>query len=183
MSAPFWLFGYGSLIWRPNFKFEQRVRGYIEGYSRRFWQASTDHRGVPDSPGRVVTLNPEPGARCWGVAYRISGAEADKVLSQLDHREKGGYERVEMPFVAKDRVVQGTLQVLAYLATPGNPNYVGETELQAIAEIVRTSEGPSGHNAEYVLRLAEALMDMGVDDDHVFELANLISDPEDVSSS
>ena len=66
-----WVFGYGSLVWRPALPFCERGVGFIEGWVRRFWQGSMDHRGVPEAPGRVVTLAPEPGAECWGVGYRV----------------------------------------------------------------------------------------------------------------
>ncbi|KAI5273249.1 ChaC-like protein [Aureobasidium subglaciale] len=78
-----WLFGYGSLIWKPPPHFDLRVPGYVEGYVRRFWQASEDHRGTPEAPGRVVTLidrshwetlvdeHSDAPATTWGAAYRV----------------------------------------------------------------------------------------------------------------
>src|SRR5689334_13046306 len=92
-TEPSWLFAYGSLIWRPGFEFAERARGFVPGWTRRFWQGSTDHRGVPGAPGRVLTLAEEEAAVCWGVAYRLDPALQEATLRQLDVREQGGYER------------------------------------------------------------------------------------------
>lgn len=161
-----WIFGYGSLIWRPSFPFVDRVPARLRGWSRRFWQGSTDHRGVPGAPGRVVTLVPSPGSTCHGVAYRIGEADREDVLAHLDHREKGGYERrpVELD------TAQGPLQALLFLATPENPEFLGPAPLERIARQVVQAHGPSGPNPEYVLELARALRDLGARDRHVFAL-------------
>ena len=166
------VFGYGSLVYRPGFAYERVEDGYIRGYVRRFWQGSTDHRGVPGAPGRVVTLVPTVGAVCWGRAYWVAPTEADRVLAELDHREKGGYERARMPFHApRGEVVE---DVLVYRATPDNPEYLGDAPLSALVHQIRHSVGPSGANIDYVLRLDDALREMGAEDPHVRALAEAL---------
>src|SRR4051794_30875562 len=110
-----WIFGYGSLVWRPSFPHAERQRAILKGYARRFWQGSTDHRGVPEAPGRVVTLIAEASARCVGVAYRVEPGDRDEVLAALDHREKGGYARhvVSLELPEAQRVVDGALVFIA----------------------------------------------------------------------
>jgi cation transport protein ChaC len=176
-SADLWLFGYGSLVWRPDFAHRERRAAVIDGWTRRFWQGSTDHRGVPEAPGRVVTLVPEAGARCHGVAYRVAPEVGEAVLAGLDHRERGGYARVELtvqllhssPHGTPDRGPQ-VATARMYVATPDNPHYLGPAPLPAIAEQILRSRGPSGPNVEYLLRLAESLRELAADDEHVFAL-------------
>ena len=168
MTRERWVFGYGSLVWRPAFAYREMRPSFIEHFARRFWQGSTDHRGVPGAPGRVVTLVEARGERCFGMAYRLDEAGAEAVLAALDHREKGGYERRQVPLFDRRGAPLG--EGLVYHATPDNPNYLGPAAPEAIAEQVLGSRGPSGENPEYVLRLAEALRAMGADDPHVFEV-------------
>ena len=164
-----WVFGYGSLVWRPAFPYAHREPAYILGWKRRFWQGSTDHRGVPGAPGRVVTLLPHDGAQCWGMAYAVSPEHAPSVLALLDHREKGGYARLrlELHLRGEGAVPDG----LVYCATPDNPNYLGPAPVHDIAAQVVSAVGPSGPNPEYVLRLRDALEEIGVEDQHVRALA------------
>lgn len=168
-----WIFGYGSLVWRPAFAYRECRPALLEGWARRFWQGSTDHRGVPGAPGRVVTLVPEPGAHCWGRAYRVDAQVAESVGEGLDHRERGGYARMQAELRVSG-ALERSVEALVYRATPDNPNYLGPASLEAIAEQIARSEGPSGTNREYLLRLAEALREQAAEDDHVFALESLL---------
>ena len=161
------LFGYGSLIWRPDFPFLHREPAVISGYARRFWQGSHDHRGTPDAPGRVVTLIDAPGMLCRGMLYEVDAAVAASVLRGLDHRESNGYERLELT-AETDR---GTpRRVVVYRAAPGNKAWLGAAPADQIAEQIARSCGPSGHNRDYLFELAEALRSLGDADVHVADL-------------
>jgi cation transport regulator ChaC len=190
-----WIFGYGSLVWRPAFAHRVARKAWIEGHVRRFWQGSTDHRGVPERPGRVVTIVPDDhpdvlaearsgrGAggsataeRCYGTAYHVAAPDVEAVLAGLDHRERGGYERLEVeiglaglgsePGSDAPRRVPG----LVYVAGPANDNYLGPASLDSIARQVASATGPSGANADYVFELAAALRKLEAPDEHVFAL-------------
>lgn len=162
-----WIFGYGSLVWRPAFEHLERRPARLRGWARRFWQGSTDHRGVPGAPGRVVTLVRDPSASTAGMAYRVSETVWAEVIAQLDHREKGGYERHEVELSAAGDALPG----LVYLASAENPSFLGPAPLDEMAAQIRGARGPSGPNLEYLLELEAWLRAQGEDDPHVFELA------------
>ncbi len=165
-----WIFGYGSLVWRPGFEHLEARTARLDGFARRFWQGSEDHRGVPGAPGRVVTLVRDPAASCVGMAYRVRHEVWTEVIATLDRREQGGYERhdVELSLLAERT---GRVRSLVYLASADNPVYLGPAPLDVMAEQIARSRGPSGPNDEYVFELERALRSVGADDPHVFELA------------
>ncbi len=158
-----WLFGYGSLIFKADFPYLGRHPASIEGWSRRFWQGSHDHRGTAQAPGRVVTLVEDHGAICHGQAYRV----ASEMLAHLDHREKNGYLRFVTPLTFQSGE---TAPGLVYIATRENPAWLGPASLPEMAAHINSSHGPSGRNRDYLLELAAALRDMAVEDEHVHGL-------------
>lgn len=164
-----WLFGYGSLIFKADFPFLDRRPASIKHWSRRFWQGSHDHRGTPDSPGRVVTLIPEPDAVCKGMAYLIT----PEVFSHLDIREKNGYLRLstEISFTDNTRV-----EGLVYIAQENNSAYLGPATEEDIALQIANSYGPSGRNSEYLTRLADALRGLDGNDSHVFTIERYLQE-------
>ncbi|KAG0171362.1 hypothetical protein DFQ30_001117 [Apophysomyces sp. BC1015] len=190
-----WVFGYGSLIWKPPIHYESKV-GH-DNESNSIQQHSEDHRGTPEKPGRVVTLIPSHewvtiedthghNDMTWGVAFKIPSDDVETTRAYLDHREKNGYtvHTVHVYTAANDKepIVR---DALVYIGTTNNEAYVGPAPMEAIAKQIHESYGPSGWNAEYLLNLAEALREISPDarDDHVFELERLVRQLIDVNSA
>ena len=165
-----WLFGYGSLIWRPNVKFVQKAPAILRGWTRSFSQMSVDHRGTPASPGRVLTLRRCAGEDCVGRAFRIADDVWLETVRYLDEREKGGYQGVQVEIQVDDE----TVSALTYIAPPGNPHDVGLEPTSKLISIMATAAGPSGSNREYLLALVSALRAEGIIDPYLESLAALL---------
>jgi cation transport protein ChaC len=166
-SDGLWLFGYGSVIYRPGFDFVERRTATLRGWARRFSQKSDDHRGTPEFPGRVVTLVPEPSSHLKGVAFRLDPASAPSTLLALDHREKAGYERTIVDVTLEGGPITSAT---VYIAHRGNDWDAGHESQDAIVATIVRARGPSGTNVEYLFRLADALRSLGAHDPHVFAL-------------
>ncbi|KAK9841428.1 hypothetical protein WJX74_005579 [Apatococcus lobatus] len=176
-----WIFGFGSLIHKAGFEYAERLVGYIKGYRVVWHQGSTDHRGTPEAPGRVVTILPaEKDRRCWGAAYRLCGSreQQEKTLKYLEWREKQYDQRAKCAFFtteddAKPRVQRATV----FIATSNmktNPLYLGPAALEDIAQQISTACGPSGDNCDYVYALAESYLKMGLHDEELEALASRV---------
>ncbi len=167
-----WIFAYGSLIWRPGFDHTQRVLASVAGFERRFCQASHDHRGTPDRPGRVVTMAPVENSLCTGMAYEVPSVHRDVILQALDKREQDGYARVTVSVNLLESGRQ--VRAVTWIASDANPSWRGDESIGDVAQIVATRQGPSGTNREYLYRLDEALRGFKIVDEHVAELAKRV---------
>lgn len=176
-----YVFGYGSLTWKPDFESDREFVGYIKGYERRFWQGSVHHRGTIVKPGRVLTLTKMQSAECWGLVFEVRGKE--KISSCLDKlclREQslGHYEVSMVPVYTTEHGSEGkkTVHAIVYHALPGNDLYMGESSDEEISFDIATSHGVCGHNLEYLLRLTDFLRDQAPDeeDPHVFGVERLV---------
>ncbi|MFA9217788.1 MAG: gamma-glutamylcyclotransferase [Sphingomonadaceae bacterium] len=167
-----WLFGYGSLIYKADFAYLERRPASIQGWTRRFWQGSHDHRGTPEAPGRVVTIIEEADAICHGMAYLVT----PEVFAHLDHREKNGYLRLAIAITfeqdEQDKRDEQMKPVdgLVYIATEDNSAFLGAASELEIARHIARCAGPSGPNSDYLNHLATALRELGRSDPHVFAI-------------
>ena len=163
------IFAYGSLLFRPGFAFLERQRAVVDGYARSFSQASPDHRGTPERPGRVLTLRCVEGASTVGAVYYVD-APAHVLLQELDYRERAGYERMSLD-VTTDRT---KIRAVTWIAPPGNLHDAGQLPLEQLAQQVRRSIGPSGRNDDYVFQLEAALRELDAEDPQVSALSALL---------
>ncbi|CCM04844.1 uncharacterized protein FIBRA_07037 [Fibroporia radiculosa] len=166
------VFGYGSLIFKPPPHVVAEQPGFLKGYVRRFAQKSHDHRGTPESPGRVVTLvhkedwdafsgsDPFPNDDVvWGIAYTIDPLYESEVRDYLDYREKDGYTLEELNVWG---IVDGVEQVVihnafCYVGRNDNPSFIGSEPIDKLAKHIWRSVGPSGRNKDYLYDLAAAV--------------------------
>ncbi|XP_073281166.1 gamma-glutamylcyclotransferase 2-3 isoform X1 [Primulina huaijiensis] len=180
-----WVFGYGSLIWKAGFRYDDRLVGFIKDYRRVFYQGSTDHRGTPEFPGRTVTLEPAKGEVCvssyslspWGVAYKIIHKEdQETALEHLEVREKQYDKKAFVNFYIESSVsTPAVSSVMVYIASADkklNKNYLGPASVEEIAVQILKAEGPSGPNRDYLFKLENALIHIGCEDNHVNDLSN-----------
>jgi glutathione-specific gamma-glutamylcyclotransferase len=165
-----WIFGYGSLIWNPGFEYLESRIARLDDWQLRFWQASEDHRGTPEYPGRVATIVPKRGEQVWGRAYRLLG-DRDQIMAYLDHREKGGYQRLALDVLADD---DSTLSALCYVGLFEGGSFVGPEKEDTTAVIIKRAVGPSGENIDYLRKLHNSLSEMNRMEPHVDRLLRLV---------
>mmetsp|Transcript_16798 Transcript_16798/g.36117 ORF Transcript_16798/g.36117 Transcript_16798/m.36117 type:complete len:225 (-) Transcript_16798:148-822(-) len=180
------VFGYGSLIFRPGFPYRRAFPVRAHGFYRRFWQLSADHRGTPESPGRVTTLlKPEdvaganiqePPTVC-GVAYEVDEEHWEEVLVMLDIRERHGYVRTVVdiePVLGQANNDSSnpneesfpSRSLVYYAHEPLKSSaFAGPEPLEKTAAVIAKSVGPSGANVEYLLNLVGALETWGLPED------------------
>ncbi len=160
-----WVFGYGSLIWNPEFPVaEQRLARAID-WRRSFCMRSIHHRGSVTHPGLVLALDHEAGAHCDGVAFRVTPGHEERTLAELRERElvSSAYLEIELPL----QTAAGDLTALAYVIDPDHVQYCGGLDLEEQAGIIAAAAGGRGLNRDYLWSTATHLASLGIADDEL----------------
>jgi cation transport protein ChaC len=156
-----WVFGYGSLMWRPGFSFVGRKAAVIHGRRRVFCIYSVHHRGTPDRPGLVLGLAPGGSAR--GVVYRVAAADWAETYAYLREREQPtetyfeAWATVRLPHDAP-------VPALVFLSDLKHPQWAGDLSLDVQARLIAGASGLSGSNVDYLRDLVAHLREEGVAD-------------------
>lgn len=155
-----WVFGYASLIWRPEFEFSERSAARVHGWHRALQMWSQINRGTPECPGLVFALL--AGGSCQGVVFRIPKARGNQALHDLWFREMPGdaYD----PRWLHCQTKQGKVSALAFTLPKSSPSYCGELQPKQYRQIFRASCGRYGTTLDYAQRTYECLMAEGIDD-------------------
>ncbi len=156
-----WVFGYGSLMWRPGFAFAERSPAILHGRRRAFCIYSVHHRGVPGRPGLVLGL--ARGGSVRGAAYRVEAAAWPKVAAYLREREQPTETYVESR--VRVRLADGQrIVAVAYLSDTRHPQWAGDLDVEAQARLIAGARGLSGANVDYLQDLVAQLRLEGVRD-------------------
>ncbi len=171
----FWVFGYGSLIWRPGFAHVETRRARLHGFRRSLCVYSWVHRGTPERPGLVLGL--DRGGSCVGLAFRAPGELRDEVIGYLRDREL-----VTNVYLERTLPVRldggGAVPAVCYVVDRTHRQYAGNLHAADAADVVKGAVGQSGVNEDYVHSTLDHLRALGIRDHWLEEVASRIADHE-----
>jgi cation transport protein ChaC len=173
-----WVFGYGSLMWRPGFDFVEQVEARLIGAHRALCVYSFVHRGTPERPGLVLGL--DLGGACRGIAYRVTAAKRAETVHYLRAREQ-----VTMVYREATRRVwlkgepERQVTALCYMVDRSHPQYAGRLTLEQQFHHVRQGHGQSGANRDYVIATVGSLESLGYRESDLHLLAERLKGPHE----
>jgi glutathione-specific gamma-glutamylcyclotransferase len=169
-TGDLWVFGYGSLMWRPGFAFKERISARLIGLHRALCVFSFVHRGTPERPGLVLGL--DRGGMCRGVAYLVAAANRAETIAYLREREQvtsvylETMRQIELEDAARRRV-----RALCYIVDRSHVQYAGRLTVDESLHLIRQGRGSSGANPDYVVETVRALEALGYREGELHRLA------------
>jgi cation transport protein ChaC len=174
-ESDLWVFGYGSLMWKPGFEFIEQVAARLIGEHRALCVYSFDHRGTPEKPGLVLGL--DRGGACRGVAFRVAARLRLDTIAYLRAREQTTHVyREVMRSVWLENEARQRVSALAYVVDRGHVQYAGRLSLAEQLRFVQQGHGRSGNNRDYVLATVKSIEAQGFRDAQLHQLAAMLHD-------
>ena len=159
----FWVFGYGSLLWKPEFEFSRSEIAYLDGFARSFCMRSIHHRGTEADPGLVLALDRAAGEGCDGMAFFVEPEHATVTIANLRARElvSSAYLEQVHPVTLRGG---GKVRAVCYVIDRDHVQYCGSLDLEEQATIIAAATGGRGTNTEYLVNTAAHLRELGIED-------------------
>jgi len=175
-SDEFWVFGYGSLMWRPGFDFIHRLPATLNGYHRALSVYSHVHRGTSQTPGLVFGL--DLGGACHGIAYSVAPENWSQTVEYLRAREQvtAVYLESSQQITLNDDA-ERPVTALTYLVDRDHHQYAGRLSFDQQLAFINQGHGQSGKCRDYVIATAQHLEELGVEDKELQALAKTLSAP------
>ena len=162
-AADLWVFGYGSLIWRPGFAFEESLQARLNGYHRSLCVFSHVHRGTPERPGLVLGL--DRGGSCVGIAFRVASRDAEATIAYLREREQ--VTNIYRESVSRVWLKDGSgraVPAVAFVVDRSHSQYAGKLSAEERLHLIRQGHGIGGPNSDYVEATNRHLIELGIRD-------------------
>jgi cation transport protein ChaC len=177
-----WVFGYGSLMWRPGFDVLERVPAKLIGMHRALCVYSFVHRGTPEKPGLVMGL--DRGGTCRGIAYRVAASKREETIAYLREREQVTSVYLEtMRRIALEDETRRQVRALCYAVDRGHVQYAGRLSVDESVHYVRQGHGRSGNNRDYVIETVRALEALGYRETELHQIAERLKGAHETESS
>ncbi len=173
MPDELWVFGYGSLIWNPEFPVAERHIARLHDWRRSFCMHSVHYRGSANSPGLVLALDHATGATCDGVAFLVQQGAEDDTLTILRDRELISSAYLEQ-YLTVELANGGQRRALAFVINRDHAQYCGGLTLDAQAQVIATAHGVRGPNRDYLFATAQHLADLGIEDTELTQLTAMV---------
>jgi len=179
LKGGIWVFGYGSLMWNPDFILEEKRTGIISGYHRRLCLKSIVYRGTSDYHGLVFGL--DKGDSCQGMVYRIAEENIHSEMQKIWEREM--FAGTYIPSWVNVNTKKGSISAVTFVINQEHEHYIPDLALEEIAERVIKAEGTCGSCYEYVQNTVKSLHKLGLRDPGLEQLLTLIEYPQNFVSS
>lgn len=171
-GSDLWVFGYGSLMWKPEMDFAEARPALLNGWHRRFCLWQWRYRGSRDCPGLMLAL--DRGGACRGIAYRLAGPDIRGKVAGVWKREMigNGYRPRWLPLAT----MAGKLRALVFTVNAESERYAGRVSDEIVADYIAKASGQAGPSAEYLLETVLKCEELGIHDRFLWRLQELVAE-------